>query len=94
MLESLVCSSSALFVAHPLSLQKPGVGLRFQVSGTPSNAQLVALSTGTEFGLYWAEEPPPDIEGWERVMGATAQPSATLFTLPPRDGGHWLRGRR
>ena len=74
----------------PLSLQKPGVGLRFQVSGTPSNAQLVALSTGTEFGLYWAEEPPPDIEGWERVMGATAQPSATLFTLPPREGGHWL----
>jgi hypothetical protein len=74
----------------PLSLQKPGVGLRFQVTGTPSNAQLVGLSTGTEFGLYWAAEPVPEIEGWERVMGATAQPSATLFTLPPREGGHWL----
>jgi hypothetical protein len=74
----------------PLSLQKPGVGLRFQVSGAPSNAQLVGLSTGTEFGLYWAPEPPPDIEGWERVMGATAQPSATLFTLPARQDGHWL----
>lgn len=74
----------------PLSLQKPGVGLRFQVSGTPSNAQLVGLSTGTEFGLYWAQDPPQGIEGWERVMAATAQPSATLFTLPPREGGHWL----
>jgi hypothetical protein len=74
----------------PLSLQKPGVGLRFEVSGTPSNAQLVGLSTGTEFGLYWAETPSAALEDWERVMGATAQPSATLFTLPPREGGHWL----
>lgn len=74
----------------PLSLQKPGVGLRFQVSGTPSDMQLVALSTGTEFGLYWAPEPAADIESWERVMGATAQPSASLFSLPPRAGGHWL----
>jgi hypothetical protein len=74
----------------PLSLQKPGVGLRFEVSGIPSNVQLVGLSTGTEFGLYWAETPPAELEGWERVMGATAQPSATLFTLPPREGGHWL----
>jgi len=74
----------------PLSLQKPGVGLRFEVTGTPSNAQLVGLSTGTEFGLYWAPDPAPEIESWERVMAATAQPSATLFTLPPREGGHWL----
>jgi hypothetical protein len=74
----------------PLSLQKPGVGLRFQVNGTPSDIQLVALSTGTEFGLYWSQEPAADIESWERVMGATAQPSATLFSLPPRAGGHWL----
>jgi len=74
----------------PLSLQKPGVGLRFQVSGTPSDIQLLGLSTGTEFGLYWAAEPEADIESWERVMGATAQPSASLFSLPPRAGGHWL----
>ncbi|MGH8870942.1 MAG: hypothetical protein ACRDWS_03095 [Acidimicrobiia bacterium] len=74
----------------PLSLQKPGVGLRFQLSGAPSKVQLVGLSTGTEFGIYWADDPPAGIDGWERVLGATAQASATLFSLPSRDGGHWL----
>jgi eukaryotic-like serine/threonine-protein kinase len=74
----------------PLSLVKPGVGLRFQVSGAPSAVQFVGLTTGTEFGIYWAQDPPDGIEGWERALSATADSSTTLLPLPPREGGHWL----
>lgn len=74
----------------PLSLVKPGVGLRFEVSGAPSALQLVGFTSGTEFGIYWAQDPPDEIDGWERAMSATADSSTTLFPLPPREGGHWL----
>jgi hypothetical protein len=74
----------------PLSLVKPGVGLRFQLTGTPSSVQLVGLTTGTTFDIYWAREPPQGIEGWERALSGTAESSETLFPLPPREGGHWL----
>jgi hypothetical protein len=74
----------------PLPLVKPGVGLRFQVTGAPSSLQLVGLSSGTEFDIYWAQEPPPGIDGWERALTATADSATTLFPLPPREGGHWL----
>jgi hypothetical protein len=74
----------------PLSLVKPGVGLRFQLTGTPSSVQLVGLTSGTAFDIYWAREPPVDIDGWERALSATAESSETLFPLPSREGGHWL----
>jgi len=74
----------------PLSLVKPGVGLRFQVSGAPSSVQLVGLTSGTEFSFFWAQDPPDDIDGWERALSATAESSTTLFPLPRREGGHWL----
>jgi hypothetical protein len=74
----------------PLSLVKPGVGLRFQLTGTPSSVQLVGLTTGTTFDIYWSREPPQGIDGWERALSGTAESSETLFPLPPREGGHWL----
>ncbi len=74
----------------PLSLVKPGVGLRFQVSGAPSAVQLVGLTNGTEFAIYWAQDPPGEIDGWERALSETAESSTTLFPLPRREGGHWL----
>lgn len=74
----------------PLSLQKPGVGIRFEVEGAPARLELVDLSTGTEFGLYWASEPVDSLDGWDRVLGASVAPGSAAFTLPPRDGGHWL----
>jgi hypothetical protein len=74
----------------PLSLVKPGVGLRFQLTGTPSSVQLVGLTNGTTFEILWAREPPSDIDGWEQALSATAESSETLFPLPPREGGHWL----
>ena len=74
----------------PLSLVKPGVGLRFQLTGTPSAVQLVGLTTGTTFDIYWSREPPEGIDGLERALSGTAEASETLFPLPPREGGHWL----
>jgi hypothetical protein len=74
----------------PLSLVKPGVGLRFQLTGTPTALQLVGLSSGTTFEILWAREPPQNIEGWEPALSGSAQSSETLFPLPPREGGHWL----
>ncbi len=74
----------------PLSLVKPGVGLRFQVSGAPSGVQLVGLTSGTQFGIYWADEPPAGIDGWEQALTTTAESNTILLPLPPREGGHWL----
>ncbi len=74
----------------PLSLQKPGVGLRFEVEGTPGHLQLLGFSTGTEFALYWAEEALDGIDGWTRVVSASAPPGAAHFALAPREDGHWL----
>jgi hypothetical protein len=74
----------------PLSLQKPGVGLRFELEGTPARVQLLDFSTATGFELYWAGNPAESLDGWDRVLSASVPPGSASFTLPPRDGGHWL----
>jgi serine/threonine protein kinase len=74
----------------PLSLQKPGVGVRLEVQGTPGEIQLLGFTTGTEFELMWAADPGEDLESWDRLVGATAPPGTAAFTLPARVDGHWL----
>jgi hypothetical protein len=74
----------------PLSLQKPGVGIRFGVIGSPATVELLGFSPGTEFELLWAPEPLDDLTGWGQVLSATAPPGTALFTVPERVGGHWL----
>jgi len=74
----------------PLSLQKPGVGIQFEVEGTPSALELVGFSPGTEFELMWAPSPSPGLEDWDRVISASAPPGAASFTLPTRTDGSWL----
>jgi putative peptidoglycan lipid II flippase len=74
----------------PLSLQKPGVGIRFEVEGTPAEVRLIGLSAGTDFELLWAAEPTEEIASWDRVLAASAPPGPASFTLPPRSDGHWL----
>ncbi len=74
----------------PLSLQKPGVGLTFDVDGTPSSIEIVGISPGTELELRWATEPAETLDGWSRVVGASAMPGDVSFLLPRRDGGTWL----
>jgi hypothetical protein len=74
----------------PLSLQKPGVGIRFDVDGRPSHIQLVDLSPGTEFEILWSQNGAPDLAGWTLVLTRTAVPDESLFTLPSHTDGSWL----
>ena len=74
----------------PLPAIKVGVGIRVDVTGTPSQVQLVGLSAGTEFEIYWAEAVFPQPDQWERLAGARAPPGTASLGLPPRTGGHWL----
>jgi putative peptidoglycan lipid II flippase len=74
----------------PLSLQKPGVGISFQLEGRPTHMQLVDLSEGTDFEVYWSRDQNPDVANWDRILAGTAPPGVTLLTLPGRSDGFWL----
>ncbi|HEY4584653.1 MAG TPA: hypothetical protein VIH32_03460 [Acidimicrobiia bacterium] len=74
----------------PLSLLKPGVGVHFETEGEPHRLQLVGLSPGTVFELYWSDQPGSTLADWERVAGAEAPPGTTSIDLPGRLNGHWL----
>lgn len=75
----------------PLDLLKPGVGVTVSVVGSPSHLELVRMSEGTRFDIYWAAaEIPTDIGRWQRVAGANAAPGTTTVELPARDDGNWL----
>lgn len=74
----------------PLPLLKPGVGISFAVSGSPSQLQLINLSEGTRFEIYWSDTLFAQLEGWTRIAGATSAPGATVVELPPRKDGFWL----
>jgi hypothetical protein len=74
----------------PLGEIKEGVGIRFNVTGVPTRVQLVGLSPGTRFEVYWAEAVLPQLSDWDRLAGAQAPPGTASLSLPPRVGGHWL----
>jgi hypothetical protein len=74
----------------PLPLLKPGVGVRFEIEGEPRRVELVALTTGTVFELYWSDDPEAEVSDWERIAGAQAHPGITSVDLPLRMDGHWL----
>ena len=74
----------------PLPALKPGVGVTFALRGTPSALEVVGLSVGTRFDLYWSEVFSAELESWQRVATAQAPPGATVVDLPARDGGFWL----
>ena len=76
----------------PLSLIKDGVGLAFDVVGSPVRLELVGLSEGAGFRLMWAgslldvRDERWDIITEERAGAATS----TLIHLPARLDGVWL----
>lgn len=73
-----------------LQATKPGVGLRFQLVGTPSLLVLLGFSPGTAFELRWSDAVGPRPEQWERILGGRAPNGTVSLSLPPRTGGHWL----
>jgi serine/threonine protein kinase len=74
----------------PLPLIKPGVGVTVTVTGTPGRIQLVGISPGTRFDLYWSDSFFPQLDEWGRIAGAQAQPGVTMVDLPAREDGFWL----
>lgn len=74
----------------PLPLLKPGVGVTLRMTGTPDRLELVGMTVGTRFEVYWSPQLVEDPESWERIAGATASPSSTAVGLPARTDGFWL----
>jgi hypothetical protein len=74
----------------PLPLLKPGVGFTVEVSGTPSVIEIVGMTRGTAYRLWWSLERPPDLEQWETVVSGRSGEGSVELRLPPRRGGHWL----
>lgn len=74
----------------PIQTLKPGVGVAFSTNDSPSTIELVGLTVGTRFELYWSDVVSTDIEQWQRIAGAHAPPGTTSIDLPRREAGHWL----
>jgi hypothetical protein len=74
----------------PLAGIKPGVGVTFTMRGTPARIQLIGLSVGTRFEIYWSDAFYPQLDEWVRIAGAQAPPGAMFFDLPPRESGFWM----
>ena len=75
----------------PLPLLKDGIGLAFEVSGSPAYMELVDLSEGTAFRLMWARR-LLDIDDarWETVAEESALSALIRIPLPGRSDGVWL----
>lgn len=75
----------------PLPLLKGGVGLAFEVSGSPSSVELLGVSVGTAFRIMWAES-LRDIGdgGWDVAAEELAGSTTVRVPLPDRRDGVWL----
>ncbi len=75
----------------PLPLLKGGVGLAFEVSGSPAFIELTGLSEGTAFRLMWAESLlDVEDEGWEVIAEQQAGAATLRLPLPELRDGVWL----
>jgi len=74
----------------PMVEIKPGVGVRFPTSGSPSAVTFLGFSPGTAFELRWARSGGQDLEEWEVIVRGTAPEGPLTLGLPARADGHWL----
>lgn len=75
----------------PLPLLKEGVGVAFEVSGSPAFLELTGLSEGTAFRLMWAESLlGVDDPGWEVIAEQQAGAATLRLPLPALGSGVWL----
>jgi serine/threonine protein kinase len=72
----------------PIREIKDGVGLVFDVEGTPGTV-FIRGSADTTFLLGWADAVPEDPEAWEHIARGTLLASEVQFQLPVRGGGVW-----
>lgn len=71
-----------------ISEVKDGVGLVFDVAGTPST-MFVRGSAGTTYAIGWADSVPDDPTEWEHIARGTLQTSEVRIQIPLRGGGVW-----
>ncbi len=76
--------------SQPISESKPGVGVAFTMTGSPTRMEAVGFTAGTRFDLYWSDTFFAQLGEWARVTGGVASPASTLIDLPPRENGFWL----
>lgn len=75
--------------SRPLGEVKEGVGLVFDLDGTPETVYITG-SLGTVFSVGWAPEPPESPLEWERLARGTLLQAESRIQLPIRAGGLWL----
>ena len=75
----------------PLPLLKDGVGLAFEVSGSPSFLELVGLSEGTTLRIMWASSLLEIRDDrWETIAEERSGDANMRIPLPFRPDGVWL----
>lgn len=74
----------------PLPLLKDGVGVAFEVTGTPRLMELVGMSEGTAFQILWSPRLAENPRQWELVAGGRSFPEDAVIQLPSRPDGVWL----
>lgn len=84
---SLTAWSTEVY-SKPIREFKDGVGLVFDVDGSPS-ALFVTGTPGTTYLVGWAPTTPSTATGWEHVARGTLQESQTRIQLPNRIEGLW-----
>lgn len=72
----------------PIREFKDGVGLVFNVDGTPTTVA-VRGSPGTTFIIGWAPSLPDDPAEWEHIARGTLLESEVMLPVPVRGGGLW-----
>jgi len=72
----------------PIREFKDGVGLVFDVDGTPS-AMFIRGLAETTYLIGWSESIPDSPDDWEHVLRGTLQTSEVRAHLPLRGGGVW-----
>ncbi|GMQ93373.1 MAG: hypothetical protein BMS9Abin12_0850 [Acidimicrobiia bacterium] len=75
--------------SRPLSEVKDGVGLVFDLDGTPETV-FITGSPGTVFSLGWFASMPESPLDWERLARGTLQRAESRIQVPIRGGGLWL----
>jgi hypothetical protein len=75
--------------SRQLSEVKDGVGLVFDLQGTPETLY-ISGSPGTTFAIAWAATVPEDPVEWEHTARGTLLLAESRIQLPVRGGGFWL----
>lgn len=74
--------------SRPLTEIKDGVGLVFDVDGSPQ-AMVVSGTPGTVYSIGWNARLPDDPTEWEHIARGTLQASGNRIQLPVRVTGVW-----